>query len=66
MTTLDLDESPVVVTVGAAMFADAVTSQAAQVIPVDWMPPARARRRHWPLSLPTPGPPTPTSRPRAG
>ncbi len=40
MPTLDLDESPVVVTVGAAMFADAVTSQAAQVIPVDWKPPA--------------------------
>ncbi len=40
MSRLDLDEAPVVATVGAAMFADAITAQAAHVIAVDWKPPA--------------------------
>ena len=40
MAHLDLDEAPVVVNVGASLFAEAITAQAAQVISVDWAPPA--------------------------
>jgi hypothetical protein len=39
MAALDLDEAPVVATVGAALFTDAITAQAAQAIVVDWKPP---------------------------
>jgi hypothetical protein len=39
VTALDLDATPVVATVGAAMLADAITAQAAETIPVDWAPP---------------------------
>jgi Protein of unknown function (DUF1116) len=40
MAVLDLDQTPVVATVGAALFTDAITAQAAEVIVVDWKPPA--------------------------
>jgi Protein of unknown function (DUF1116) len=39
MAVLDLDEAPIVATVGAALFADAITAQAAEAVMVDWMPP---------------------------
>jgi hypothetical protein len=39
MAVLDLDEAPVVVTIGAALFTDAITAQAAEAIAVDWKPP---------------------------
>jgi hypothetical protein len=39
MANLDLDQAPVVATVGAALFTDAITAQAAEVIAVDWKPP---------------------------
>jgi hypothetical protein len=38
--SLDLDEPPVVVTVGASMFADALENQAVTLVRVEWSPPA--------------------------
>jgi hypothetical protein len=37
---LELDEAPAIVTVGAAMFADALTAQALTPTRVEWTPPA--------------------------
>jgi hypothetical protein len=42
MPMFDLDEAPVVGTVGAALFSDAITAQAAETIIVDWAPPTAA------------------------